>query len=229
MRGNEFMSRIIRAEEGEIFDIELAEDLLKANAILAQKNKQVFKNYGIKAIDVMGSVGTGKTSLIEQIVHTLKDNYRIAVIAGDLTTTIDADRIAKYGAEVIQINTGKECHLDANLVKKALRKIDLTTIDVLFIENVGNLICPAEFPLGSEKRIVVISLTEGPFMVIKHPFIFMETDVVVINKMDLVDVLDIDVTKLVQDITQVNPQAKIVKVSCKTGMGIQDLLTVLKL
>lgn len=229
MRGNEFMSRIIRAEEGEIFDIELAEDLLKANEMLAQKNKQVFRNYGIKAIDVMGSVGTGKTSLIEQIVHTLKDNYRIAVIAGDLTTTIDADRIAKYGAEVIQINTGKECHLDANLVKKALRKIDLTTIDVLFIENVGNLICPAEFPLGSEKRIVVISLTEGPFMVIKHPFIFMETDVVVINKMDLVDVLDIDVTKLVQDITQVNPQAKIVKVSCKTGMGIQDLLTVLKL
>lgn len=223
------MSRIIRAEEGEIFDIELAEDLLKANEMLAQKNKQVFRNYGIKAIDVMGSVGTGKTSLIEQIVHTLKDNYRIAVIAGDLTTTIDADRIAKYGAEVIQINTGKECHLDANLVKKALRKIDLTTIDVLFIENVGNLICPAEFPLGSEKRIVVISLTEGPFMVIKHPFIFMETDVVVINKMDLIDVLDIDVTKLVQDITQVNPQAKIVKVSCKTGMGIQDLLTVLKL
>jgi hydrogenase nickel incorporation protein HypB len=229
MRVNEFMSRIIRAEEGEIFDIELAEDLLKANEILAQNNKQVFSKYGIKAIDVMGSVGTGKTSLIEQIVHTLRDNYRIAVIAGDLTTTIDADRIAKYGAEVIQINTGKECHLDANLVKKALRKIDLTKIDVLFIENVGNLICPAEFPLGSEKRIVVISLTEGPFMVVKHPFIFMETDVVVINKMDLVDVLDIDVNKLIQDITHVNPQAKIVKVSCRTGMGIQDLLTVLKL
>lgn len=223
------MSRIIRAEEGEIFDIELAEDLLKANKVLAMKNKKLLSKHGIKTIDVMGSVGTGKTSLIGQIVHKLKENYRIAVIAGDLTTTIDADRIAKHGAEVIQINTGKECHLDANLVKKALKMIDLSKIDVLFIENVGNLICPAEFPLGSDKRIVVISLTEGPFMVVKHPFIFMETDIVVINKMDLVAVLDMDVNKLERDISRVNPNANIVKVSCRNGIGIMDLIEVLEL
>ncbi len=223
------MSRIIRAEEGEIFDIELSADLLKANEVLAMKNRKLLSKHGIKAIDVMGSVGTGKTSLIEQIVHKLKDNYRIAVIAGDLTTTIDADRIAKYGAKVIQINTGKECHLDANLVKKTLKMMDLNTIDLLLIENVGNLICPAEFPLGSDKRIVVISLTEGPYMVVKHPFIFMEADVVVINKMDLVDVLDVDVNKLEEDVNQVNPKANIVKVSCRNGMGIMNVIKALEL
>ena len=223
------MSRVIRAEKGEIFDIELAEDLLKANEVLAMKNKNLLSKHGIKAIDVMGSVGTGKTSLIGQIVYKLKENYRIAVIAGDLTTTIDADIIAKYGAEVIQINTGKECHLDANLIKKALKMIDLNKIDLLFIENVGNLICPAEFPLGSDKRIVIISLTEGPYMVVKHPFIFMETDVVVINKMDLVDVLGVDVNKLEGDVNRVNPKANVVKVSCRNGMGIMNVIKALEL
>ncbi len=223
------MSRIIRAEEGEIFDIELSADLLKANEVLAMKNRKLLSKHGIKTIDVMGSVGTGKTSLIEQIVHKLKDNYRIAVIAGDLTTTIDADRIAKYGAKVIQINTGKECHLDANLVKKTLKMMDLNTIDLLLIENVGNLICPAEFPLGSDKRIVIISLTEGPYMVVKHPFIFMKTDLVVINKMDLVDVLDVDANKLEEDVIQINPKAQIVKVSCKNGMGIMNVIKALEL
>ena len=222
------MSRIIKAD-GEIFDIELAEDLLKANEELAIENKKLLSKYCVKTIDVMGSIGTGKTSLIRQLVQKLKVKYRIAAIAGDLTTTIDADLIAKHGAEVIQINTGKECHLDANLVRKALKKIDLNKVDLLFIENVGNLICPAEFPLGSDKRIVMISLTEGPYMVIKHPFIFMKADVVVINKMDLVDALEVDVDKLEREVNQVNPNAKVVKASCKNGTGIIDVIKVLEL
>ena len=223
------MNRVIEAEEGEIYDIELAEDLLKANEELAMENKRLLRRHGVKAIDVMGSIGTGKTSFIEQLVNRLKGKYRIAAIAGDLTTTIDADLIAEHGAEVIQINTGKECHLDANLVGKALKKIDLKKVDVLFIENVGNLICPAEFPLGSDKRVVVISLTEGPHMVVKHPFIFMESDVVVINKMDLVEALGVDVDKLERDVNQVNPKAKVVKASCRNGTGITDAIKALKL
>ena len=223
------MSRVIKAEEGEIYDIELAEDLLKANESLAEENKKLFSKHGVKVIDVMGSVGTGKTALVEQMVQKLKGKYRIAAIAGDLTTTIDADRIARHGVDVIQINTGKECHLDANLVRKALRKIDLNKIDLLIIENVGNLICPAEFHLGSDKRVVVISLTEGPNMVVKHPYTFMEADVVVINKMDLADALEADVDKLVRDARQVNPKAKIVKISCKNGTGIMEVIKALEL
>ena len=223
------MSRVIRAEEGVVYDIELAKDLLKANEALAEENKRLLSRHGVRAIDVMGSVGTGKTSLIEQIVQQLKGKYRIAAIAGDLTTTIDADLIARHGVEVIQINTGKECHLDANLVRKALRKIDLAKTDLLFIENVGNLICPAEFPLGSDKRVVVISLTEGPYMVVKHPFTFMEADVVVVNKVDLIDALGVDVDKLVRDVNQVNPKAKVVKASCKNGTGIADVIKALEL
>jgi len=152
----------VKAEEGEIFDIELSEDLLKENQRLAEENRSLLRRYGVKAIDVMGATGSGKTSLIEKMVQMLKGKYRIAAFKGDLTTTIDAELIGRHGAKVVAINTGKECHLDANLVRKALEKIDLKNIDLLFIENVGNLICPAEFPLGSEKRIVVISVTEGP-------------------------------------------------------------------
>lgn len=223
------MSRIIRAEEGETFDLELSRDLLKANEELARENQALLKRHGIRTIDIMGSIGTGKTSLVGELVGKLKVRYRIAAIAGDLTTTLDADSIAKHGVEVIQINTGKECHLDANLVKKALKKIDLSKIDLLIIENVGNLICPAEFPLGSDKRVVVISVTEGPNIVVKHPHVFMEANVVVINKMDLVKALEADVGKLEKEIHEINPQATIVKTSCKDGTGIQELVKSLEL
>jgi len=223
------MSRIIKAERGEIYDIELAEDFLKANENLALKNRELLNKHGIKAIDIMGSVGTGKTSLIEQIVQKLKGKYRITVIAGDLTTTIDADRVARHGVEVIQINTGTECHLDANLVAKALKKIDLNKLDLLFIENVGNLICPAEFPLGSDKRVAVISLTEGPYMVLKHPLTFMKADVVVINKVDLAEAMGVDAEKLAKDVNRVNPKAKIAKTNCRDGAGILDVIKALDL
>ncbi len=223
------MSRIIKAKEGEIYDIELSKDLLKANEELAQENNRLLKRYGIKTIDVMGSIGTGKTALIGQIVSRLKGKYRIAAIAGDLTTTIDADSIAKHGVDVIQINTGKECHLDANLVKKALKKMNLKKVDLLIIENVGNLICPTEFPLGSDKRVVVISVTEGPNIVVKHPHVFMEADVVVINKIDIAKSLEADIDELEKEVKEINPRTKVIRTSCKNGAGIPELIKALEL
>jgi len=220
---------VVKAEEGEIFDIELDVDILEANRKLATENNQLLKKNGVKAIDVMGAIGSGKTSLIEKLVQDLKGKYRMAAFKGDLTTTIDAELIARHGVEVVPINTGKECHLDANLVKKALRRINLKNIDLLFIENVGNLICPAEFPLGSDKRIVVISVTEGPYMVVKHPFIFMDADVVVINKVDLAKAMGVDAKKLEKDVKAINPKAKVVATNCRSGDGITSVVEALEL
>ncbi|MFP3985473.1 MAG: hydrogenase nickel incorporation protein HypB [Candidatus Bathyarchaeia archaeon] len=220
---------VVRADEGEVFDIELEESVLKANQKLAEENKELLKKHDVTAIDVMGSIGAGKTSLIEKLVKLLKDHYQIAVFKGDLTTTIDAELIKRHGVEVVAINTGKECHLDANLVKKALHRLDLDAVDLLFIENVGNLICPAEFPLGSEKRLVVISVTEGPYMVIKHPFIFMDADIVVINKIDLAEAMDVDLKKLRNDVEKANPQAKVVFANCRTGKGADSVAKALNL
>ncbi len=210
---------IIEAEEGEVFDIELDEDILKANQKLADENKALLEKHNIQAIDVMGSIGAGKTSLIEKLVELLKTRYLIAAFKGDLTTTIDAEKIKRHGVEVVAISTGKECHLDANLIKKALHRLDLNSINLLFIENVGNLICPAEFPLGSKKRVVVISVTEGPFMVVKHPFIFMDAQVVAINKVDLASAMDVKLDKLKNDVLKINPEIKVVFTNCRTGEG----------
>jgi hydrogenase nickel incorporation protein HypB len=223
------LRKIVEADEGEVYDIELSSDLLAENLRLAKENLNLLKKHNIKSIDVMGSIGSGKTLLIEQLVQKLRGKYRIAVIGGDLTTTIDTDRIAKHGVEVVQINTGKECHLDANLVRKALKKIELEELNLIIIENVGNLICPAEFPLGSETRVVVISVTEGPFMVVKHPFIFMEADLVLINKIDLAEAMEVDVLRLEQDVKSINPKSKIVKTNCRSGYGIEETIKALGL
>ncbi len=220
---------VVKAEEGEVFDIELEESILKENQRIANENRLLLKEHGIISIDVMGSIGAGKTSLIENLVRLLKGKYRIAVFKGDLTTTIDAEIIRRHGVEVVAINTGKECHLDANLVKKALLRLDLDTINLLIIENVGNLICPAEFPLGSEKRVVVVSVTEGPYMIVKHPFIFMDAHVVVVNKMDLAKAMNVDVNQLKANVEQVNPQAKVVFANCRTGEGAGEVVGALGL
>lgn len=220
---------VVVPAEGEVFDIELEEDLLEANKRIAEENRELLDKHGVKAIDVMGSIGSGKTALIEKLVELLKNRYRIAMFGGDVATTIDAERVARHGARVVQINTGRECHLDANLVKKALEKIGLDKIDLIFIENVGNLICPAEFPLGTHKRAVVISVTEGPYTARKHPFIFMEADVVVINKVDLADAMGVDVNKLEEDVKKISPRSVIVRTSCKTGEGVREVAKALGL
>jgi len=221
--------KIIRPGKGEIFDIELDEDLLRKNQDLAKENKKLLDSHKILAIDIMGSVGSGKTSLVTQLIKKLRNKYRIAALAGDTTTTIDAEQIKSAGADVLEINTGKECHLDANLVRKALKELNLKKLDLLFIENVGNIICPADFPLGSHKRIVVLSLTEGPYVVLKHPFSFMDADVVAINKVDLSKATKIAPEEFEKQLKELKPSLKVVRTNCATGKGIAEVVKALGL
>jgi len=221
------MTQTVQGEPGEIYDIELDENLKRANDLIADENRKQLQKHGIHAVDVMGSVGSGKTSLIEQLVRLLRDRYRIAAFKGDLTSKIDSERIASLGIQAVQINTGRECHLDANLVKKALARIDLNALDLIFIENVGNLICPADFALGSDKRVVVVSVTEGPYMVVKHPFIFADADVAVINKIDLARQMNVDTNKLSNDVRGINAKTSIVLTDCRTGEGVREVASAL--
>jgi hydrogenase nickel incorporation protein HypB len=223
------LRKVIKSEEGESLDIELNADLLRENERIAEENKRLLSKHGVVAIDIMGSVGSGKTTLIEQIVQRIKGKYKVAALDGDLNTTIDADLIGRHGVESIQINTGKECHLDANLVRKALMEMNLDKIDLLIIENVGNLICPSDFPLGSSKRIVVISVTEGPYMVLKHPLTFAGADIVVINKIDLAEAMDVDPNKLEKDAKKVKPELRVIKTILKVGKGVDEVIEALDL
>jgi hydrogenase nickel incorporation protein HypB len=220
--------KILKGEE-VTFNIEPGMNILEVNKQLAQKNMDLLKKHNVTAIDVMGSIGAGKTSLIEQLVQKLKNKYRIAVFKGDLTTTIDADRIGKHGVQVLTINTGRECHLDANVVARAVERISLPDIDLLIIENVGNLICPAEFPLGTDKRVVVVSVTEGPYMILKHPFTFMTADVMVINKKDLAETMKIDPQQLEKQAKEAKPDLKVAVTNALSGEGVEELIKNLEL
>jgi len=218
----------VKGEEVTL-EIEPGMDILEVNKQLAQKNMELLREHDVKAIDIMGSIGAGKTSLIEKLVQALKQKYRIAVFKGDLTTTIDAERIGRHGVQVLTINTGRECHLDANVVARAVERISLEDIDLLLIENVGNLICPAEFPLGTEKRVVVVSVTEGPYMVIKHPFTFMTADVTVINKKDLAEIMKIDTEQLKKQVKEIKPDVKVAVTNALSGEGVEELIKALEL
>jgi hydrogenase nickel incorporation protein HypB len=163
------------------------------------------------------------------MVSRLKNRKRVASIAGDLATTIDADRIRSAGAEVVQVNTGNLCHLDAHLVQSVLPRLRLDGLDVLLIENVGNLICPGEFPLGAHKRLVVVSFTEGPYMVKKHPAIFLGADVLAVNKSDLARAMGVDGEALAADAREIKPGLPVVFTSARDGAGVNALLEALGL
>jgi len=216
--------KIIKSRGPEIFDIELEKDLLAKNRSLAKENRERFDRSNILAIDIMGSIGSGKTTLIKAILKRLGMGEKVAVIAGDLTTTIDAERIESEGARVIQVNTGKECHLDAHLIQQAVKRMRLDGVKILFIENVGNLICPGEFPLGAHKRLVVTSVTEGPYTIVKHPYIFKEADVIVLNKIDLAKPMKVNISQLEKDARKINPQAAFISTNAQSGTGIQKVI-----
>jgi hydrogenase nickel incorporation protein HypB len=209
-------------------EINLAEDFLHEQKQLAERNRRFLDSRGAKMIDLIGSVGTGKTALLEQLAVLLRDHCRLAVINADLATAIDRERIAALGVPAVQLNTGKECHIDAVLVGEELARLDPGPGSVVFVENVGNMICPVDFPLGSHARILVISVTEGPYIALKHPYVFAELQYVVINKIDLAPLLEADVSRLSGDIRSLNPHVRIFPVSCRTGEGLAELLAVLR-
>ena len=221
------MIPIIEAQPDEIYDIELEHSLLEANAKLAKDNRALLDKNGITAIDFMGAIGSGKTTLITKLVEKMKDQMGVAVFNGDATTSDDADAIAAQNVPVIQIATINGCHLDANLVGKGLKQIPLDKLKMIFIENIGNLICPAEFPLGSKARVVVVSVTEGPWMVRKHPHMFLGAQVVVINKIDLAEAMEVSVEQLIEDVHTLKPDIKVIPTSCKRGIGLDEVVETL--
>ena len=201
--------------------IKVLQDILSANDAIARKNQSQLDKHGILAINVMSSPGAGKTSLILQTIGKLKEKARIAVIEGDVASTIDADKVSKQGVVVVQINTAGGCHLDANMTENALNNLPLDNIDLLLIENVGNLICPAGFALGEHKRVILLSLPEGDDKPYKYPTMFSGADVVLINKIDLLPLLEFDIASFTNAVSGLNPNVKIFQVSCKTGQGLK--------
>jgi len=208
--------------------IEVLKNISSANDAIALKNRALLEESGVTAINIMSSPGSGKTSLIMQTINRLRDDVHLAVIEGDIASCVDAEKIDKVGIPVVQINTGGNCSLEAHMISSALGKLALTKIDLLIIENVGNLICPAESYLGEHKKVVIASLPEGDDKPIKYPVIFSKSDVIVINKIDLEPYLDFDMKKFREVVQGLNPDVKIFEVSCKTGEGIDSWVKWLK-
>ena len=203
-------------------EIKVLKDILGANEQIAEKNRQLLGSKGVFAVNLMSSPGAGKTSLILATIKRLKEEIKIGVIEGDVSSSLDAETVSTEGVPVVQINTGGTCHLDANMVSNALSNVPLQDIELLFIENVGNLICPASFALGAHKRVLISSLPEGDDKPFKYPLMFDIADVVVINKIDLLPYLKFDTEAFCQAIKGINEKVKIFQISCATGQGIQE-------
>ncbi len=203
-------------------------DVLKRQLELAERNYHLLADNNVHSISVMGAIGSGKTSLILAIAERLRQRgVRSGAIAGDVAGDDDARRFTEGGLVAANLNTGNDCHLDAHRVSHALRSFPLGEVDTLFIENVGNLVCPADFPLGTESDLVVISVTEGDDMVRKHPKIFVQTDVIAINKIDIADAVGVDPQRLVEDYRTLNPHGRAVLTDARSGRGVEELIAAL--
>lgn len=201
-------------------EIKVMEDILGKNDRVAAENQAIFAEKGIFVLNLMGSPGSGKTSLLEKTMACLKDKVAMAVIEGDLFTSRDADRIAKHDVPVIQINTIGGCHLDAPMVQQVLPQLDLDQLDLLIVENVGNLVCPAEFAVGEDAKGVVLSITEGDDKPMKYPLIFKESAIAVLNKVDILPYCNFDMASARQDITTLHPGIEVIEAACTTEQGI---------
>lgn len=206
-------------------------DVLKENSKLAHENYKLLKQHGIKSVDFMGSIGAGKTALIIKLAEKLRaKGVRVCAIAGDVTGVDDYTRFEQSGLKAFNCNTKKECHLDAHLVRHTLDEINLDDYDVVFIENVGNLVCPADFPLGTDYRVVVISTTEGDDMVRKHHDIFLHSDIAILNKMDICDAVGVDPEVIASDYNKLTGGLKnIYKCSVRKDEGLDEILAALNL
>lgn len=206
-------------------DVSIEKDIFSANMRLAKENAAHLRSHGVRAIDLLGGIGSGKTALIEQIVPRLKAKGLAAgAIAGDVYGDDDFQRIVSLGIPAENVNTGKECHLDAHMVEHAIDHLPLDAIDLLFIENVGNMVCPTDFELGAEKRVVVISSTEGDDVVNKHPMMFRGCSIAVLNKVDLAGAVGADLDRMERDIYRYNPGMNVFRTNMKTGDGVDALL-----
>lgn len=202
--------------------IRVEEDILSANKLMASRNSGYFEAKGVVALNLMSSPGSGKTTLLEKSIKALKGKRPVAVIEGDQQTLKDAERIDQAGAPVVQVNTGNGCHLDAEMIRQAMEKLQVQDNSILFIENVGNLVCPSLFELGEKNRVVIISVTEGEDKPLKYPTMFEHADTCIINKIDLLPYVDFDMSQVKQYALEVNPQLKIMELSAKTGEGLED-------
>ncbi len=200
--------------------IKTVKNILDANDRIARDNRSLFDANGVFVINLMSSPGAGKTTLVERTIEALRARYRIAVIEGDIQDTCDAERIARLDIPVTQINPGGACHIDGNMVREALPNFDLSGIDLLITENVGNLVCPAEFNVGENCKVMILSTPEGADKPMKYPLMFHESSALIINKMDLLDYVDFDLDKARRDALAINPKLAIFTVSCKTGEGL---------
>ncbi len=203
-------------------EIHVGEDLRGKNEEIAKENREMLEGNNVFAINIMSAPGAGKTSLLVRTLPELSKKYRVGVVEGDLQTSRDAERIAELGIKVYQIETGGVCHLDASMVHSALHQLDLSSLDILFFENVGNLVCPAEFDLGEDKRVMLLSITEGDDKPKKYPLMFIESELLILNKMDLLEFVDFDVDKAIADARDLNPSLSVIKLSCKTGEGLEE-------
>ncbi len=206
-------------------EIKLVKDILEANDAIASQNRELFAQRGVYVVNLMGSPGAGKTSLLERTIERLKGNRRMAVIEGDIATSRDAERIAAHAIPTVQINTGAECHLDGNMVRGGLKELDLEGIELLLVENVGNLVCPAEFRIGEDDKVMIISVTEGDDKPLKYPLMFQVSSVLLLNKIDLLPHLDFDLERFRTDAHKVNPNLEIMPLSCRTGEGLDIWVT----
>jgi hydrogenase nickel incorporation protein HypB len=201
-------------------EIEVLEGIFDANEIIARENRALLDRFGVFMINVMSSPGAGKTSLILKTLEGVEGEFSCAVIEGDIAGKVDSERIAERGVQAIQINTGGSCHLEAKQVNTALGRLDLEGADLVVVENVGNLVCPAEFLLGEDLKVMILSVAEGHDKPLKYPLMFSECHVLIVNKIDLIPYTDFDLELFKETVRKMNPSVEILEVSCRTGEGV---------
>ncbi|OGW44206.1 MAG: hydrogenase accessory protein HypB [Nitrospirae bacterium RBG_13_41_22] len=202
--------------------VKLVTNILEANDRIAAENKKIFHEADVYVMNIMSAPGAGKTSLIEKTIKGLNGKLKVGVIEGDIAGTDDAQRIESLGIPVVQINTGGACHLDANMISEVIADFPLKDLDLLIIENVGNLVCPAEFKVGEDMKVMLLSIAEGHDKPLKYPLMFQESSALILNKIDLLPYTDADIGKIKKDSLSLNANLKIFEVSCKTGEGINE-------
>jgi hydrogenase nickel incorporation protein HypB len=202
--------------------ITVVRDILEANERIARQNREIFDENNLVVINLMSAPGSGKTILLERSIDALKDEIRMGIIEGDIQSSQDAERVARKGVPAVQINTGSACHLDGNMIRDTFKDFDFRSLQLLVVENVGNLVCPAEFNIGEDYKIMMLSVTEGDDKPAKYPLMFRISKVLLINKIDLLPYVDCSIERIEEEAKKINPDLTIFRISCKTGEGLND-------